>query len=135
MPRTVWTRTLLLSACPLIEAYESGRAAEAIAALLPDLEVRDVIPVALRWISDPFYGFCRRPFEVYRRTRRAGDLRDHGTPFISLPLRVSGRARIAWDGTPMHDVAFRVIPAPGASVTVVARDDRGERLPGQIVTL
>ncbi|CAM2069350.1 hypothetical protein SCOR_28525 [Sulfidibacter corallicola] len=130
--RTYWPRIMMMHSCPLIDAYEQGRHHKVIDRFFPGGDTGGV-PIALRWVTKPLYGFCRRPFRVFRRQRRYDDLSNHGEPILTTPISFNGTRTIEFD-KPMFDVVFKV-NFSFAHVDVVVQDDTFYPIAGQKIRM
>ena len=90
------------------------------------------LPVDLRWVTLPYLGIPRRPFEVYRRARiniPAADILDadlsgsqvNGSSIIAFPPASGGLIYIA---------AFEASPSSGNVLVVAPYDMYGKTIPG-----
>lgn len=85
------------------------------------------IPVALRWLTVPAFGFPRAPFEVWRRPR---DYKPN-KGLINEPFKVNGLFNTYWSLGEMYEVMFQALPAVSQTMVVEALDSRGKPIPGQ----
>jgi hypothetical protein len=133
--RSVWSRILQLYFCPLEDAARQGLADNAWKKYFNKLTYSPGIPVALRWVGHPFYGFPRAPFRLYRRQRSHSDPFVYGKTLIPTSITLTTPQEIKWGNTPMFDVVFEVQIVAGQSLQVWARDDRDQPLPEQFVQM
>src|SRR5688572_26169436 len=134
MPRTIWTKVLVLHCSPLVEAHAAGRT-QGLAGLMPNFPANPAAPVALRWAMNPFYGLPRQVFTVYRRLRRATDLQMYGQDLAVANTALTDAAPVEWGNVEYALLAVRIKPAVGKTVGVTAIDSEDQPIPGQTVTL
>jgi len=133
MARRVMPGAFLLYAGALAEAHQAGAALKAVEfqqRLQPGARRPDIpgVPIALRWITRPAFGFPRTRFDVWRRPR----VERPGTKLFGGTLTTTGTPQQrGWAAGRMYEVQFDALPAPGAVLTVEALDVHWHVIPGQ----
>jgi hypothetical protein len=135
MSRQVWHECFLLWEAPLTEALRAGRVSEVVNKYFPRATApagaAALPPVCLRWSSDPFLGFPRMPFQVWRRFRAIAE------PSFTLagPFHSQTTTTIGWGFEPAYDLVLDAAPAVGSSLTFQALGQDGRPIPGQQVMM
>jgi hypothetical protein len=123
----------LLYAGALAEAHAAGAAHKAVElqqAHQPGARRPDIpgVPIALRWVTLPAFGFPRTRFEVWRRPR----IEAAATKLFGGTLATTGPAQQrGWTVGRMYEVQFDALPAPDAVLRVEALDVHWHVIPGQ----